>query len=439
MSPPPSILTDDADLAVELAQVAERMHVPLAPRVSATPFEETGDVDALLLLDPPAPLRLLSLVERPSPPLLAFIGASSVDLVGLGHDVGLPVFTETRPLVAAVRMRALNTAALEASGLGAPAWGAQSRGLPRAMRVRLERHGWSVDRKGGKLVALDGGLVGWRADDEPIDAQSDSSSYPLGDALDVALAGASIRASLGGDIPWRGSVEGIDQRAVREVLFGPARALSDPASKSALLPYGVPIPTEELCSSPSRAAAEAARIGFPVKVSLASPDLRLWDHPDLEVLYANSAAAVRDGFRLVTTMAAERDPDARLLGVYVTAESAAWLRLRLVVHAATKDWALGEIGRSDDPSRATLAALPTTSERLKHVLGRLGVTAPRGPRSLDDLVEALNRLAVFVVEQKDAVTRLEINPLAALVGGGVEVREACVHVSDLFERSLDLG
>ena len=82
-----------------------------------------------------------------------------------------------------------------------------------------------------------------------------------------------------------------------DVLFGPRRALSDPASKAALEPYDVPMPIEELCASASRAAAEANRIGFPVRISLASPDLRVWDHPDLRVDMVDNAARVRDTFR----------------------------------------------------------------------------------------------------------------------------------------------
>jgi hypothetical protein len=255
-----------------------------------------------------------------------------------------------------------------------------------------------VDRQAGKLVMLDGGIVGWQRDGE--------ESVALGEAPDVADAADAIRRSLVGGAPGRASVEGVDRASVRDVLFGPGRALSDPASKSALGPYGVPLPVEELCASPSRAAAEAARIGFPVKLSLASPDLRVWDHPDLVVLGAGSAAAVRDGFRTVTSMAAERDPSARLLGVHVTAEA------------------------------ATSLCLPTTPERTRAALARLGIGPSRARAPLEALVDALNRTAVFVIDHRDAVTSVRIDPLAMLVGGGVELREACVVVNDLFERSL---
>ena len=98
-------------------------------------------------------------------------------------------------------------------------------------------------------------------------------------------------------------MEGVDTAVVLDVIFGPARALSDPASKAALAYYDLPLPIEELCTSASRAAAEAQRIGFPVRVALASPDLRIWEHPDLAVDGVDSATHTRDPFRQIMTLA----------------------------------------------------------------------------------------------------------------------------------------
>jgi hypothetical protein len=162
----------------------------------------------------------------------------------------------------------------------------------------------------------------------------------------------------------------------------------------------------------------------------------VWDHPDLVVLGAGSAAAVRDGFRTVTSMAAERDPSARLLGVHVTAEAATSLCLRATLRPIAGVWALCDLARSDDPARSTLCALPTTPERTRAALARLGIGPSRARAPLEALVDALNRTAVFVIDHRDAVTSVRIDPLAMLVGGGVELREACVVVNDLFERSL---
>src|SRR5690606_21721516 len=147
----------------------------------------------------------------------------------------------------------------------------------------------------------------------------DAPQVRLGPALAVSQALAALRAR---DWPREAPVRPAlptDLSATRDVLFGPPRVLSDPASKAAPLPFGLPMPQEELCASPSRAAAEAGRIGFPVRISLASPDLRVWDHPDLSVDGVDNAARVRDVYRQLTSIAAERAPEARVLGVTVTA------------------------------------------------------------------------------------------------------------------------
>jgi hypothetical protein len=49
----------------------------------------------------------------------------------------------------------------------------------------------------------------------------------------------------------------------------------------------------------------------------------------------------------------------------------------------------------------------------------------------------LLRLASFVHDWREQVTSVEVQPLALLVGGAVEIREARVTVGDAFERSLE--
>jgi acetyltransferase len=242
-------------------------------------------------------------------------------------------------------------------------------------------------------------------------------------------------------------VEGVDRRAVQDVIFGPPRALSDPASKSALAPYGLPLPLEELCSSPSRAAAEAARIGFPVRISLASPDLRIWDHPDLAVDGVDNAARVRDVYRQIMTLASERQPEARLLGVHVTATTAARALLRVVAEPLPDGYVLADLGFADPHGEAaadrTSTVLPAGPEAIERVLGRLAAAElllAGGPAqrrmAVAGVSDVLLRLAAFVNDHREEVERVELHPLAVLVGGGVEAREACVTVGDAFLRTL---
>lgn len=417
------IVADDADLAVEVARLAESLALRVEARLTSDRTAPAEGAHGALFVEAPSAETLFEIVRRPGPaPVLGFVGPALHDVVGLGDDLGIPVVRETRQLLAAIAFRATGTAA----------WCAQVRTLPRAVRARMERSGWTAERSAGKLVLLDEGLVGWQGD-------SETEIVPLGEPADVAEAAAALRRSAVGQPPGRATLEGVDRAAVRDVLFGPARALSDHASKAALGPYGLPLPLEELCGSPSRAAAEASRIGFPVKISLASPDLRLWDHPDLAIPGVRNAAAAREAFRTITAMAASRDPTARLLGVQVTAETHAWAQLRVTVRAVDELWALADLARADEVGPSTWLALPTSMDRCRAALVRAGSPLPQSRADLEALVDALDRLGVFCVDHRDAVASVRVDPLALVVGGTVEVREACVTVTDAFERSLEVA
>ena len=310
-----SIFCDCPELAVDVARGAEAIGLAVAPEVRDRPWEaaiealNAGDRAGLAVEAPLSPDVVVRLAEgmrsQKQRIPVAVIGPQPL---GLLHDLGLPAVHETGPLLA--------VAALLELGTERP-WAATTKELPAVDRVRL---GESVShRSDGKFVRVDDGLIAHEAEG--------SASKPIGAPRDVAAALRAMRASQDPSRPKVPLVQGVEADTVLDVILGPKRALSDPASKAALGPYDLPLPFEELCSTPSRAASEAARIGFPVRVALASPDLRLWDHPDLaaEVF---SAGQARDAFRQIMAVAKTRAEDARLLGVTVSASTMARTLLR---------------------------------------------------------------------------------------------------------------
>jgi hypothetical protein len=352
------------------------------------------------------------------------------DRIAIARDLGLVAVDEIRPMLAAL--------ALGHAGAPQP-WAVSTRGLSPVDRIRLGLRGTTHGT--GRLVRLDDGRIGWVGN-------GTEAAVALGEARDAADALRAIREAASAAPPGRAIVEGVDDRAVTDVLFGPPRALSDPASKAALGPYGLPLPVEELCSSPSRAAAEAARIGFPVRIALASPDLRIWDHPDLAVDGVDNAARVREVFRQITALATERRPDARLLGVTVGATTTAIALLRVLAVPLDEGWVLAEIGFADPHGLAsgdrTRTVLPASTEQIERALARLRgaslvLSGPptRRRAHVEAIADSLLRLSAFVDRHRNEVVSVEIRPLALLVGGGVEAREACVTVSDYFLRSLE--
>jgi hypothetical protein len=430
-----SIFCDCPELAVDVARDAERIGLSVEANVLEQPWEGAieamrgGQLAALAVEEPLEANTLVRLAEamraRPIGLPLAIIGPQPL---GLPHDLGLAAVHETGPLLA--------VAGLLEIGTERP-WAATTKELPSVDRIRL---GESVShRSDGRFLRIDDGLIAHVGDG--------TEARPIGTPRDVAAALRAMRASQDPSRPKVPVVQGVEPQTVRDVILGPRRALSDPASKAALAQYDVPLPVEELCATPSRAASEASRIGFPVRVALASPDLRLWDHPDLAA-EVYSAGQARDAFRQIMAMAKNRETDARLLGVSVSASTIARTLLRVRMEPLAAGPVLCEIGFADPHGRAsadtTQTVLPATAKALERVLLRLrgsslllAGTPQERTVAVSAIGDVLMRLAAFVHQWRAEVEAVEVNPLAILVGGELELREACVTVGDAFSRSLN--
>lgn len=429
------------------------MDVQVEPEVADDPLSR-----ARALLLKPSPLGIAmttapsldALVElaraRPDPArpvALAVIEPSSeaTRLRQVALDLGIAALSELGPLLATLRL-------LEISA--EQPWAATVRGLPQVDRTRLRLSQLPGTRSGDQLVPSRAGCVAFAP------AGDRAKAVDLGAAHHVAEALAALRDTDRGAPRMESSVDSVNERAVLDVLFGPRRALSDPTSKAALAPYGMPMPSAELCSSASRAAAEASRIGFPVRISLASPDLRVWEHPDLAVDMVDNAARVRDCFRQLMGLARTRlasvapnDKAAadRILGVMVTETSETLALLGVRARPLPQGCVGMEIAFADAHGSAaddrTLFVTPAPQDGVERALRRLaghslllrGQGAQRRA-NLDAIAEVLLRLHAFVHDRRKEVTSVELRPLAVLLDGATEIREACVTVSDAFERGL---
>ena len=437
------IVAQAAELGVEAARYQSRigltgdLSVDEAPVGAAQRRLEAGSHVALALggaLPPDDLARLAAMVRRTGQRVtLSMLGTEWEEIAALelAHDLGLVALSEVAPLISAT--------ALLAAGAKRP-WRASLRTLPKVDRQRLH-HVCSGARGAGSVVALDDGLLGFLPEHgtEPI---------PVGEPRDVAAAIAALRAADRIESAPATPVGEVNPDAVVDLLFGPARALSDPASKQALTHYGVPIPEEELCTSASRAAALAGRLGFPVRLALASPDLRIWDHPDLAQDGVDSAARVRDVYRQLWAIGEQREEDARLLGVTVSKSSPPIACLRVVLKPMAEGNVLTEIGFGDPHGAAsgdrTHTVLPAPGATVERTLTRLAGSplllhgAPAHRRATVAAIrDLLLRVAALVNDTQPHVRSVEIDPVAVLTDGTVEAREACIAVSDAFERTLE--
>lgn len=424
------------ELLSELLAIAEDVALPIDAEVHERPEVAAADRDGTSWLavlrgpggDEAAYLGLRRLAEGTATPLpIGLVGAPGLEL-DFVRELGLAAVGDVGPFVAVLAL-------LAAGGLEAAS--ASTRALSSLDRLRLPSGG--AERGGGKLRRGDGGLLTFEG--------PDGRRTALGRPADVAAALRGLRETHLGVRSSMPRVEGVDRQAVVDVILGPRRALSDPASKAALDPYDLPLPLEELCQSPSRAASEGARIGFPVRIALASPELRPSEHPDLVADGVDSASRARDVYRQLVTLAENRAPHARVLGVTVSATTTARALLRVDVRNLDEQLVEARIAFADPHGResedATLVVVPASAEAIERALARLagaGLLLEGTPGERRAVVTAIGdvllRLAAFVHDFRREVEGVSLDPLAVLVGGGVEVREACVRVSDAFAQSL---
>lgn len=442
-----AIVCESSDLAAQCLASAQHIGLAVEPIVADKPCAAAlaaigaGRPTAIVFLHAPTldDLVELSHAARGRAERVALALPTPTDdrriLLEVAGELGMCAVNELRSLCALCAL--LGVHALEAAT-------ASARALNPADRARLQPLLEAGGDSRAQLVQCDALHLGYRS-------TPDAAPVRLGEAADVREALEALRRLDPDQREVESSVE-VDKRAVMDAIFGPERALSDPASKKALEHYGIPLPDEELCGSASRAASEATRIGYPVRISLASPDLRIWDHPDLCVDMVDNAARVRDTFRQLIAAAEARfaaNPArgaGRILGVVVSATHQPLAELGVTATALPHRRVAIRLGFADPHGRAardeTATILPAEQAVIERALRRLAGaallldTSPvQRKERCDNIADLLQRIAAFVNDQREQVSRVELRPLAVLFDGTVEVRQACVSVSDWFERN----
>lgn len=444
---PWQVLSSHPELATELAVLSQERGVTLDIQLVQNPLNDAqralfkGQDVAIALVETPELSQIVELArtahQQKRRVVLALLeqSRSARAIRELSSDMGMSCVEDLGSMLSVVT--------LLLAGAKRP-WAASVRSLNAVDRARLRPVLSTPEPQAGVLTSGADFNVTWQLTDK-------SAAHIIGPRQHAADALAAVKASDPFELPLMdaslATPSDVDHPAIEQVLFGPARALSDPASKAVLRPYGVPCPEEELCTSPSRTASEATRMGFPVRIALASPDLRAWNHPDLVVDAVDNASRARQVFQHITELAKERAPDARLLGVTVSTTRIERALLRVRLTPLVQGLVLLQIGFADAHGMAagdlTMSYLPTSPVRFERMLKRLSghnlLFGPGGQSrhpGIDALLDVLQRLAAFANDRRSEVESIELNPLAVLLDGSLEAREACVTVTDAYSRLL---
>jgi acetate---CoA ligase (ADP-forming) len=113
----------------------------------------------------------------------------------------------------------------------------------------------------------------------------------------------------------------VDRAAVSQLFDSLRRAgnlnLGEVEARSVLQAYGIPVPQAELAGTPTEAANAASRIGFPIVMKIASPDILHKSDVGGVLVGLKSAEEVSESYHSMMARVRARVPDAEIRGVTI--------------------------------------------------------------------------------------------------------------------------
>jgi acetyl coenzyme A synthetase (ADP forming)-like protein len=217
----------------------------------------------------------------------------------------------------------------------------------------------------------------------------------------------------------------VDQAAAKKVIeqvrLENRLTIGDSESRQVLDAYGLRIPKSEIAATPDEAAVIAAKIGYPVVLKIASPDiLHKTDIGGVKVGLQN-ASDVRDAYELMVYRAQRYIPEARIWGCLVQ-EMAPPGGLEVLV-GMNRDpqfgplitFGLGGIyveTLKDVTFRVAPVAKQEAEDMLNQVRAHALLDGVRGqpPMDKDAIVDTILRISQLVEDFPDII-EMDINPL----------------------------
>ena len=219
----------------------------------------------------------------------------------------------------------------------------------------------------------------------------------------------------------------------------PSGKFNEAQAKALLAQIGIPSPREAVATTPDEAAAQATAIGFPVALKLVSADILHKTEVGGVKLNLTSAAEVAAAAQDILASAKAARPDANIDGLLVSQMVTGGVETILGVH---RDPAFGPVvtfglgGILVELLKETVCAIaPVSFDEARSMIARIKtaalLTGYRGSEvhDVEALAHAIVDISHFVIQQRDRVASLEINPLRVMPGdGGVIALDAVIEM-----------
>ena len=215
----------------------------------------------------------------------------------------------------------------------------------------------------------------------------------------------------------------LDRESIRRTIakaFSEGRVtIGDAEARSILQACGLQIPASELAATPEEAVEVAEKVGYPVVLKVASPDiLHKTDVGGVKV-GLEKAEDVRDAFDLITYRAQRYVPEARLWGCLVQKMSPPGLEVLIGMNRDPQFGPLVTFGLGgiyvETLKDVTFRIAPFSRREVEGMLGEIRARAlldgVRGKPPVDKaaLVDALLRVGQLVVDFPE-IAEMDINP-----------------------------
>ncbi len=222
-------------------------------------------------------------------------------------------------------------------------------------------------------------------------------------------------------IPFQLDQAELHRRAAR--LLGADRLTAEgDQAKELLALYEIPVARPLPAGSPAEAVEQANQVGFPVVLKIRSPQITHKTEVDGVALGLSDAGAVRAAYDRLLATAAQRRPDAHLLGVTVEPMVSSPVGVELIL-GAKQDPVFGPViligqgGVTAEISGDYALGLPPLNERLARRMLQSLRCWPllcgfrgRPPVDLERVLEVLMRFSTLVADCPQIV-EFDINPL----------------------------
>lgn len=217
----------------------------------------------------------------------------------------------------------------------------------------------------------------------------------------------------------------------------PTRAVNEVQAKAILASAGIAAVAERIAADEASAVREAAALGYPVVLKIASADIAHKSEIGGVIVGLADEAQLREAFHTLMQRAAAHAPQARIDGVVVArmAERGVETILGVVrdpVFGAVVMFGLGGVfveAFQDVAFRVAPFGIGEAHAMIGEVKGRVLLRGVRGqpPADEDALAAALAALSVYAARHADCIESIDINPLLVLPRGrGVQALDALI-------------